>query len=55
MTASGPPPVRPGAAVVVSIPFMDIDRPTSLVEQINLRKRDRDRILTANAVRLFRL
>jgi len=35
--------------------FMDIDRPTALVEQSKFSARDRDRIFTTNAVRLFRL
>jgi aminocarboxymuconate-semialdehyde decarboxylase len=35
--------------------FMDIDQPTALVESLKLKAPDRLRILTDNAVRLFRL
>ena len=35
--------------------FMDIDEPTALVESLKLKAADRSRILTDNAVRLFRL
>lgn len=35
--------------------FMDIDRPTALVNELNLASADRERIFTTNAVKLFRL
>jgi aminocarboxymuconate-semialdehyde decarboxylase len=35
--------------------FMDVARPMALVEELNLSAGDRERILTTNAVKLFRL
>ena len=34
---------------------MDVDQPNALVEQLNLPGADRDRILSGNAKRLFKI